>query len=262
MIDDVVHEFAAYPMVEEADATGVVAGVYARLLKDMPFVPSLFKSLAVCPGYLVLAAEQAAPALTDDSFRSSAAELAATVRTAATPPPSAEVRAAVAGFVDPLSRMLLLTAGLRLALAGELDAPAAPGVVPPSRNAHPEHRVPSPSDAPATELYGEIRSALQTPIVNSIWRSLAAKGLLEQGWAALGPQVAATVRSARDVRRQAIDAARAAPWTVAASPSALQATDLTDAAPGMASILDAYLSTLPRVLALVACTVSADEGDR
>lgn len=80
--------FAAYPMVEEAQATGVVAGVYASLLDQMPFVPSLFKSLAVCPGYLVLAAEQAAPALADPTFASIAERLAASVRAAAAPPPT------------------------------------------------------------------------------------------------------------------------------------------------------------------------------
>ena len=58
--------FAIYPMVEEAEATGVVAGVYAELLSRMrmPFVPSLFKSLAVCPPYLVLAYEQCEGVLT------------------------------------------------------------------------------------------------------------------------------------------------------------------------------------------------------
>ncbi len=49
--------FADYPMVDEDQATGRVAGVYAQLLDGMPFVPSLFESLALCPGYLVLAAE-------------------------------------------------------------------------------------------------------------------------------------------------------------------------------------------------------------
>jgi len=78
--------FAAYPMVEEAQAIGVVAGVYAALLDRMPFVPSLFKSLAVCPAYLVLAAEQAIPALADPAFGALAARLASSVRTAAAPP--------------------------------------------------------------------------------------------------------------------------------------------------------------------------------
>ena len=121
--------FAAYPMVEEAQAVGVVAGVYAALLDRMPFVPSLFKSLAVCPAYLVLAAEQAIPALADPAFGALAARLASSVRTAAAPPSDGEVCSALAGFVAPLSRMLLLAAGLRLALEGSLDAPPAPGRV-------------------------------------------------------------------------------------------------------------------------------------
>jgi len=69
----------------------VVAGVYAALLDRMPFVPSLFKSLAVCPGYLVLAAEQAIPALADPAFGALAERLASSVWTAAAPPPD-EVR--------------------------------------------------------------------------------------------------------------------------------------------------------------------------
>ena len=44
-------------------------------------------------------------------------------------PPDGEVCSALAGFVEPLSRMLLLAAGLRLALEGSLDAPPAPGRV-------------------------------------------------------------------------------------------------------------------------------------
>jgi len=189
--------FTAYPMVEEAQATGAIAAVYASLLDRMPFVPSLFKSLAVCPGYLVLAAEQAAPALADPTFASLAERLASSVRTAAAPPPDGEARAALAAFVEPLSRMLLLTAGLRLALDGELDAPPAPGRAPEPRRVRAAHPAPSPQDAPAPELYGDIRAALQTPLVNSVWRSLAGRGLLEPAWAALRPQVAATRPAAR-----------------------------------------------------------------
>ena len=77
---------ASYPMVEEADATGVVATVYADLLEDMPFVPSLFKSLALSPGYLVLAHEQAVPVLPTDEFGSAAERLTASVRDVAQPP--------------------------------------------------------------------------------------------------------------------------------------------------------------------------------
>lgn len=243
---------AGYPMVEEADATGVVAAVYARLLEDTPFVPSLFKSLALCPGYLVLAHEQAAPVRSDRTFGSLASELAASVRSAATPPADEQVREALAQFVGPLSRMLLLAAGLRLALDDVLDAPPAGGPVLEPRPVEPRAPAPSTWDAPTPGLFGEIRAALDTPLINSVWRVLAGRGLLEPAWTALRPQTGATRAAADDLRLRALEAARRVPWQSAASPAALQAAGLGDAAPGMASVLDCYLATLPRVLVLVA----------
>lgn len=181
---DAATGFVGYPMVEEAEATGV----YAGLLESMPFVPSLFKSLALCPGYLVLAHEQAAPVLPDPSFGSAAQQLVASVWNVATPPTDAEVREALAQFAGPLSRMLLLAVGLRLALDGELNVPPAPGRPPAARPVEPESPAPSPADAPAARRYGEIRAGLDTPVVNSVWRVLAGRGLLDAAWAVLGPQ--------------------------------------------------------------------------
>lgn len=249
--------FVAYPMVGEDDATGVVAAVYAALLEEMPFVPSLFKSLALCPGYLVLAHEQSAPVLSNASFDSSAQQLVSSVREVTRPPDDADVRAGLAEFAGPLSRMLLLSAGLRLALDGELDLPSAPGDAPATRPVEPRNPAPSPSDAPAPQLYGEIRAALETPIVNSIWRSLAGRDLLEPAWAALGPQVAAGRPAADDLQARAPEAARGLPWRVAATPAALEQAGLGDARPGMTRVLDAYLTTLPRVLVLVASSTDA-----
>lgn len=243
--------FVGYLMVDEVEATGVVAGVYAELLEGMPFVPSLFKSLALCPGYLVLAHEQAA-VLSTPSFGSAAQQLVASVRGTAEPPADDEVRAALAEFAAPLSRMLLLAAGLRLALDGELAAPTASGQGPHARPVRPRDPAPSPHDAPAPSLYGQIRAALDTPLVNSVWRSLAGRGLLEAAWSTLGPQAPATRAAAEDLQRRAVGAARAVPWQVVAGPAALERAGLVDARPGMAGVLDAYLTTLPRVLVLVA----------
>lgn len=119
-------QLARYPMVEPGAATGTVAAVYARITGQMPFVPSLFKSLAVCPRYLALAWNQAAPALRDPDHRAVAAGLAESVRTAARPPADGRIREAMAGFIAPLGRMLLVCAGLREGLAGRLDG-ARPG---------------------------------------------------------------------------------------------------------------------------------------
>lgn len=244
--------FAIYPMVEEAEATGVVAAVYAELLRRMPFVPSLFKSLAVCPPYLVLAYEQCEGVLDGDALTQRADLLVASVRDTVTPPVQPEVRAALAGFVGPLGRMLLLSGGLLLALRGELDAPAAAGKIPPAQKVRPDGPAPSQWDAAAPELYGQIRAALDTPLVNSIWRQLAAEGKLAAAWSALAPQVVVSRQAADAVQQGALDAARVLPWSVAAGPAALSAAGVPDAVPGLAAILDAYVKTLPRVLVLTA----------
>lgn len=246
------HGLALYPMVEEGDATGVVAGVYAALLDDMPFVPSLFKSLAVCPAYLVLAHAQASAALQTEGFRSTAQELSGSVRDAARPPEQDDVRAALAEFVGPLGRMLLLSAGLLAAVRGELDGEPASPEAPPVRPVRPDRPVPTAWDAPAPRRYGEIRAALETPLVNSIWRQLAGGGMLDAAWVALAPQVAATRPAADALQARAEAAARRFTWPVVASPAALDRAGVADAAPGVAAVVDAYLTTLPRVLALVA----------
>ena len=46
-------------------------------------------------------------------------------------------------------------------------------------------------------------------------------------------------------------------WRVAASPAALEQAGLSDARPGMTSVLDAHVTTLPRVLVLVASSAGS-----
>ena len=114
----------------------------------------------------------------------------------------------------------------------------------------PQQPAPSQWDAPSPELYGQIRAALDTPIVNTIWRQLAANGQLEDAWAALTPQVASSRAAADDLQAQAVEVARGLPWTVVAGADALSAAGVADAAPGMTAVLDAYVKTLPRLLVL------------
>lgn len=255
---------ALYPMVEESDATGRVARVYADLLDPpaplparvgMPFVPSLFKSLATCPGYLVLAYEQAASVLAEQAFADAAQALADSVRDAARPPQEQQAREVLAGFVTPLSRMLLLACGLLAAVRGELDGlPAAGRGAQPDGPAGPEVRPvgqqPTAREAGDPQLYGELRAALGTPLVNTVWRALAGRGLLASAWRDLRPQVSDVQPAAEALQERARQAARALTWPVVASPGALQAAGIADAGPGMAAVLDAYVVTLPRVLAL------------
>ncbi len=252
MASDLRSSFAIYPMVEEYEATGLVAGVYAEILDAMPFVPSIFKSLAACPRYLALAWRQAAPVLGGEGFEATADALARSVKDAAEPPPREEVRQVLGRFVGPLGRMLLLSAGLLEALEGRMTGQPADGPLPEPAPVEPAQGTPSQWDAPDYDTYGAIRAALQTPLVNSIWRTLAAEGLLGEAWAVFGPQVAGSRTSADRLQDDAVAAARAVEWPVLASREAMAAHGVADAAPAMASILDAYVKTLPRVLALVA----------
>jgi hypothetical protein len=255
--DDGGSVVAAYPMVEEDDAAGRVAAVYADLLAGgMPFVPSLFKSLALCPAYLVLAHDQAAGVLADPRFAEASAALPRTVRSASRPPPERAAREALARFVPPLAQMLLLTAGLREGLDGRLRAPPARSRRLPIRPVRPPQPAPSTPEAAEPALFGEIRAALRTPIVNSIWRSLASSDQLGVTWRALGPQVAGTGRAAEALQRHALDVAAGLPWKSVADAEALRACEVEDAAAGMRAVLTGYLHTLPRVLTLAASSVA------
>lgn len=111
--------------------------------------------------------------------------------------------------------------------------------------------------APAPELYGEVRAALGTPIVNTVWRGLAEAGRLEPAWAVLRPQVPQAREVAVTLARRALDRAREVTWPVAADPAALERSGARDAAAGMAAVLDAYVTTLARVLVLVASSAPA-----
>ncbi|WP_249523272.1 hypothetical protein [Modestobacter marinus] len=88
--------------------------------------------------------------------------------------------------------------------------------------------------------------------VSTAGRSLAGRDLREPAW---GP-------SAAQLQATASEVARGLPWRVAASPAALEEAGLTDARPGMAAVLDAYLATLPRVLVLVASSTDVAQTRR
>lgn len=258
---------AAYPMVGEGEATGQVAVVYADILEQMPLVPSIFKSLALCPPYLAIAWAQAAPVLGGDELAAAADALVVEAAGVVTPPPDDEVGDALGRFVGPLAKMLVLGSGLRLALAGELTGP--PAEVPDAagdaggapRELATDFDIPATGAASDTSRFGQIRAELGTPIVNSIWRFAADRGLLDAAWDHLGPQIGGPDFTATSERlaARARTAAAELDWPVVASLEAAEQMGAADALPGMAAVLDAYLVTLPRVLTLVAgCAPAGD----
>jgi hypothetical protein len=175
------------PLIHEEEAGGLAASVFQDIRARMPFVPALFKALASDPEALLPAWLQAR-ALYDDP---AAARAAARLRLLAEPglslSPSAELRAAVAPFVEELPSMLLIAASLLLTLDGVL-APGEP----------PEPALPPPGPVPPPELpdraehalFAEICRTYGTRHLPSIYRMLAARGLLEDAWQAVGPFLA------------------------------------------------------------------------
>lgn len=246
--------FIPYPMVEEEEAAGRVAAVYARALEHSPFVPSLLKSLAACPPYLVTAWEQAEAALAAPDFSETADRLAASVRDAASPPSDPDDCELLRRFLDPLGRMLLLSCGLLAALRGEITGVrSADGGAPPSVGEGLRRSVSSASELEAASVFARIRATLHTPIINTVWRRLAEEGRLEAVWDQIEPQAHRTRPRADRLQEQAMEAARQWPWGPVADRDTLRRDEIEDAAPGTEAILDAYTRTLPRVLTVVAC---------
>lgn len=246
------HPFAAYPMVEEAQATGRVAAVYADAANQLSFVPSLLKTLAVCPPYLVLAWEQAKPMLDQRAFAEAAEAVIAAARTGAPPAVGADAAEILREFAGPLARMVLLGCGLHAALSGAVSGQAAVGDAPPSPGSPLPDAAPSPFENTDLESYGRVRAALDTPIVNTVWRKLSVSGKLANSWPTIEEAARRTRPHATDLQGAAYDIAMRLPWSPVASGAALRGVDMEDAAAGMTAILDAYIKTLPRALVLVA----------
>jgi hypothetical protein len=177
-----------YRPVHEEDASGLVASVYRDVRARMAFVPAIFKALAADPGALLDAWLQAR-ALHDDPRSPRALERLRRLADPGLPyRPSPAVSDAAAPFAAELPAMLLVVSSLGLALDGSLavrprppaDLPD-PGPLPPTRV--PEERGEHP-------MFREVRAVYGTQHVPSMYRALAAAGLLEEPWSRIGPLLA------------------------------------------------------------------------
>lgn len=174
-----------YSLLPEEAAEGLVLAVYRDVRARMPFVPAIFKALAAEPATLELAWLQARALYDDPRAAQAAARLAEVARPALSYRPSRPVRAAVAPFAADLPRLLLVVTSLGLSLDGVLR-PAEP----------PPAGLPEPAPLPETPvpelrgehpLYADIRAVYGTEHVPSMFKALAAEGVLEEPWASLGP---------------------------------------------------------------------------
>jgi hypothetical protein len=163
----------------EDGADARVLAVYADVRRRLAFVPALFKALAADPVVLESAWLQARALLDDAGFPDALDRVRVVAGGTRRPRVSPAVRAAVAPFASDLPAMLLVAMSLEAALDGRIPRRAPVGTIEPGL-APPEPTVPEfRGDHPA---YASIRSVYGTTHVPTLYRSLAALGLLEEAW--------------------------------------------------------------------------------
>lgn len=177
-------EQTPFTLHHEEDATGLVSLVYADIRRRMTFVPAIFKALAGDPRTLEQAWLQARALCDDPAFAESTDRL----RAMATPTVSCvstdALRRAVAPFAAELPGMLLIVSSLAAALDGRLPRRSPDGAIE-RADASPDPIVPELRGEHS--LYASIRATYGTTHVPSLYRSLAALGLLEDAWDIAGP---------------------------------------------------------------------------
>src|SRR6516164_6738146 len=223
------------PLVHEEDADGLVASVFLDIRTRMPFVPALFKALASDPESLLAAWVQARMVYDHPGAMEAADAIRRSARVTIDYRPTSKVRETLVPFAAELPLMLLFVSSLRLSLDHELPPRPAPEPKLP-----PAERVPEPefSDRGDHPLFPEICRVYGTQHLPSIFRTLAAAGLLEEVWSAIGP-VLASPAGAQAITRISAEAdgqARAIP-------------DVASFQVGRARpILDQFAQALPRNL--------------
>ncbi|MSO94930.1 MAG: hypothetical protein EXQ81_03930 [Thermoleophilia bacterium] len=172
----------------EDEADGVVASVFRDVRARMEFVPAIFKALAPDPEALVPAWLQARAIYDDPRTGEALARLRKRAESDLSYRPSNGGVDAVAPFAQELPALLLIVTSLGLALDGVLPLQPLPppGLPPPG----PVPDSPVPDERGEHALFGEIRAAYLTQHVPSMYRALAARGLLDEPWSAIGPFLA------------------------------------------------------------------------
>lgn len=174
-----------YDLLPEEHAAGLVLSIFADVRARMPFVPAIFKALARDPAALEPAWLQARALYDDPRAAEAATRLAELARPGVAYRPSHAVREAAAPFAADLPSLLLVVTSLGLSLDGvhplrERPAPSLPDPAPLPPTPVPELRDEHP-------LYATIRSVYGTEHVPSLYKALAADGVLEEAWAGIGP---------------------------------------------------------------------------
>ncbi len=196
-----------FSLRHEEDASGVAAAVFADIRRRMSFVPAIFKALATDPPALERAWAQARALFDDPRFPATAGRLRERAAVPGVEPAAARVAAALGPFAAELPGMLLIVSSLGIALDGRVPLQPPPPLGLAAVEAPPEPTVPEARGE--HPRYADVRSLYGTAHVPTLYRSLAALGLLDDAW----PRIEALLggREGREaVDRVAADGERAA----------------------------------------------------
>ena len=198
------------PLLHEEEVEGVVSSVFVDIRARMPFVPALFKALAADPESLVAAWLQARMIYDDPGAPAAADEIRTSAQVSIDFRLSIRVSEALAPYVTELPFRLLIVTSLRLSLSGELARQPPPELDLPAAAPVPK---PEFSDRAEHPLFPEICMVYGTQHLPSIFRALAANGLLADTWNAIGPFLASSEGAAAVARvvSEAENRARAMP---------------------------------------------------
>jgi hypothetical protein len=235
------------PLLHEQEVDGVVASVFVDVRTRMPFVPALFKALAADPEALVAAWLQARAIYDDPRSQAAADQIRSSAHVHVSFRPSRRITATVAPFAAELPYMLLIVTSLQLTLNGELPLRPAPDLNLPAPAPVPEPEFPDRAEHP---LFAEICAVYGTQHLPSIFRTLAANGLLEQTWNQVGPFLASPAGAAAVARVETEATIQAHAMPEVAS------FDTERARP----ILDQFSRALPRNL-ILAVTGSHEQSE-
>ncbi len=230
-------------LLHEEEVEGVVSSVFVDIRARMPFVPALFKALAADAEALVAAWLQARAIYDDPRSPAAAEEIRRSAGAGIGFEPSRRVRELLAPFAAELPFMLLIVTSLQLSLRGELPQQPMPELDLPAAAPVPK---PEFSDRGEHPLFPEICSVYGTRHLPSVFRTLAANGVLEETWDAFGPFLASSSGAAAVAR-----------VSLAADRRARALPDVASFAVERARpILDQFSLALPRnlILAVAGCT--------
>ena len=169
-----------FELRHEADVEGVVAAVFADIRRRMTFVPAIFKALAVDPEALERGWLQARGLFDHPGFADAAGRLRSLATPLSAPSGSPDFAKAVAPFVAELPGMLLVVSSLGLALDGRIPLRAPPPLGLSTADTPPEPIVPELHDH--HPRYDDVRALYGTAHVPTLYRALAAQGLLDAAW--------------------------------------------------------------------------------